>query len=295
MTRGKYRSPWAAAVTAVFTAVALLGVPQAAQAAPATSTSQFTTVEVSTTTAAPGDPVTFTLTIDNTSGFDEDAAIFIGADANLFDVPGTCTVLVGAPPVDCEVFDAGSSVGLSAGELEDEESVKVVISTTVADDAPPGTHTLTPALGISGEDNTYTPTTLPFTVTGEADITVGLTATTTPLSGAISYAQTATNNGPSIATGGTVTTQLPAQTTSVTNLPGNCSYNGTAKTVACTLTNLADNATATNTFTARLGLLSLGPLPATATRTTSTPTDPNPANDSATTSCTVITGLIILC
>ncbi|WP_405433508.1 hypothetical protein [Streptomyces anulatus] len=129
-----------------------------------------------------------------------------------------------------------------------------------------------------------------------ADLAVGLTAVPAPLlSSAITYTQTATRNGPATITTGTVTTTLPSQTTGVTGLPANCTYNNTGKTVACTITGLASGATATNTFTAQQNLLTLGTLPATATRTTSTPTDPNTANDTATKTCTAVTSLIITC
>uniref|UniRef100_UPI001C5DFEA1 DUF11 domain-containing protein n=1 Tax=Streptomyces anulatus TaxID=1892 RepID=UPI001C5DFEA1 len=98
----------------------------------------------------------------------------------------------------------------------------------------------------------------------------------------IIYAQTATNNGPDTLASGTVTATLPAQTTGVTGLPAGCTYNNTDKTVACTHTNIASGTSVVNTFTAKLGLLSVGPLPASSTRTTSSPTDPNTANDTAT-------------
>lgn len=94
---------------------------------------------------------------------------------------------------------------------------------------------------------------------------------------------------------GTVTTKLPAQTTGVTGLPADCAYDSTDKSVACTHTDIASGASVDNTFTARLGLLSLGSLPATSTRTTSSPVDPNAANDTASANCRVLTGLIVRC
>ncbi|MEZ0092469.1 hypothetical protein [Streptacidiphilus sp. EB129] len=66
--------------------------------------------------------------------------------------------------------------------------------------------------------------------------------------------------------------------------------------VICTLGALADGASTTRTFTVPIGLLTLGwPYAVTATRTASTPVDPNPANDSATRTCTIVTSLIINC
>jgi len=69
----------------------------------------------------------------------------------------------------------------------------------------------------------------------------------------------------------------------------------TAKTVACTLTGPANGANVTNTFTAQQGVLTLGTLPTTATRTAGAPTDPSPANDTTTKTCTALTSLVITC
>jgi hypothetical protein len=70
---------------------------------------------------------------------------------------------------------------------------------------------------------------------------------------------------------------------------------GGGTTVTCTFAALADGAAATATFQLPVSLLSLGPMTVTATRTASTPADPNPANDTATAGCTVISGLLAIC
>ncbi len=69
-----------------------------------------------------------------------------------------------------------------------------------------------------------------FDVTGKADLAVGLTARPGLLNTPIDYTQTATNSGPVALTTGTVTTPLPSQTVSVSDLPGNCTYDRTAPT-----------------------------------------------------------------
>lgn len=88
---------------------------------------------------------------------------------------------------------------------------------------------------------------------------------------------------------------LPAQTASVTGLPWDCTYAPATHTVTCDTGAIPDGASVTRTFTANLGLPSLGTLSATAARASSAPTDPNPANDTATASCTVLTGLVTTC
>lgn len=200
-------------------------------------------------------------------------------------------IAVNSPRVEYGQFDPATDIPANS-------TAKVTISTTVAANATPGTYTATPeGYTTAAGDETFSPTSIGFTVLGpDADLAVGLNATPAPLlSNAILYIQTATNNGPATVSSGTVTTTLPAQTTGVTGLPANCAYNNTAKTVACTDTGLTASATATHTFTAHLNLLSLGALPASATRTTSSPADPNPANDTAGANCTALTGLIITC
>ncbi|WEH44001.1 hypothetical protein [Streptomyces sp. AM 2-1-1] len=289
---------WFAPMAAIFTAAVLLA-PQAAAADTVVARSQHSTLTMSTTSAQPGDTVTFTTSITNNTDTSQPAAMYIVADASLFDVPGSCTPVTGPTPT-CEFGDDGNILvalyRIPERQIPAGATAEARLTVTVRQDAPPGTHTLRLDGAVGRDNSVFTPASVPFQVTSEADIAVGLTATAPPLlGGAITYRQTATNNGPATTAGGTVTTSLPAQTSSVTGLPANCTYNPAGKTVACTFTDLANAATATNTFTARLNLLSLGSLPANATRTTSSPTDPNPANDTATANCTVLTGLIINC
>ncbi|WP_405434815.1 hypothetical protein [Streptomyces anulatus] len=288
----------AAALVAIFTA-AVLAAPQAAAADTVVAQSQHSTLAMSTTSAQPGDSVTFTVSITNATAERQYAGLYASFNASLFDAPGSCTVVTGPSP-ECQFYQDGNVLAVryvcrDECRIPANSTAQVRLTTTVRQDAAPGTYTLTPNGSVGLEASVFTPASLPFQVTSDADIAVGLTATSPPLSSTITYQQTATNNGPATATSGTVTTALPARTASVTGLPANCSYSAAGKSVACTFSDLADGATVTNTFTARLNLISLGSLPASATRTSSSPADPNPANDSAAANCTVLTGLIISC
>ena len=69
----------------------------------------------------------------------------------------------------------------------------------------------------------------------------------------------------------------------------------TTHQASCPIGALASGATTHARFTANFGLLSLGALNATATRTASAPNDPNAANDRATANCTAVTSLLITC
>ena len=126
-----------------------------------------------------------------------------------------------------------------------------------------------------------------------ADLGVTLAATGVPglLGGHINYTITITNNGPSALTSATVTATLP---TPMTATSSDCT--ATSGQVTCALGALASGASTTRAFTAPIGLLTLGlPYAVTATRTASSPVDLNPANDSATRTCIVVTSLIISC
>ncbi|MET8829072.1 cell surface protein [Streptomyces sp. NPDC004610] len=135
--------------------------------------------------------------------------------------------------------------------------------------------------------------TLPYDITiaaPAADLAVQLTATPVPgLSGRIDYRLTVTNNGPAPLTSGTVTVPDGVTPTTTDCTPAV----GTAR---CDLTGLAPGASTARTLSLPVSALTLNtPHTVTATRTASTPTDPNPANDAATSRCTATTPLLIDC
>jgi hypothetical protein len=74
-----------------------------------------------------------------------------------------------------------------------------------------------------------------------------------------------------------------------------CAHVGTTRTVNCDVASLASGASATAKFSVNGGLLALGSYTTTAVRTASSPADPNSANDSASKTCSALTGLIVTC
>ncbi|MBM7774407.1 putative repeat protein (TIGR01451 family) [Actinokineospora baliensis] len=126
-----------------------------------------------------------------------------------------------------------------------------------------------------------------------ADTGVKLVAAAPLLGARIDYTVTITNNGPDATTSGSVIVTLPGATTGVTSTT--CNPNPATRTATCPIGALPPGAVATHTVQASFGVLALGPLNATATRTISTPTDPNPGNNASTASCTAITSLAIVC
>ncbi|GAA2791968.1 DUF11 domain-containing protein [Crossiella cryophila] len=131
--------------------------------------------------------------------------------------------------------------------------------------------------------------------TAGPDIKVELS--TNPILGvlipAIEYTVKASNLGPGTATGVVIKAQLPAGTTAIAPSP-ECSVAGTV--VTCGGGNLAAGASDQITFRVPLSLLTIGiGKKVTATLHSSTPADPNPANNSASRTCTVVTPLLVLC
>ena len=63
----------------------------------------------------------------------------------------------------------------------------------------------------------------------------------------------------------------------------------------CTYGTIADGSSSARSFHVPLSLLSLGQVSVTGTRTASVPDDPNPANDSDTATCTVVSIILATC
>ncbi|WP_330334813.1 IPT/TIG domain-containing protein [Streptomyces sp. NBC_00536] len=146
---------------------------------------------------------------------------------------------------------------------------------------PGGTSTITPA-----DQYTY--------VNPPADIDVNLTAQ--PHLGILlpylTYTLTAHNTGPSAVTSATLTATLPPGA-AATNLSTGCTT--AATTVTCTYGAIPNGTSVDKTFRVPLSLLTLGHVTVTGVRTTSSPTDPNPANDSASVTCTAISIVLVTC
>ena len=116
-----------------------------------------------------------------------------------------------------------------------------------------------------------------MTKTGPSSVVAGTEAT---------YSMTVTNNGPTEADNVALSDPLPTGTTfvSATSSDGSCTGGGT---VACLMGTLADGATATIAVVVDVPpSFPPGPLTNTASVSSSTP-DPNPANDTATTTAEV--------
>lgn len=180
--------------------------------------------------------------------------------------------------------DAGVSVSLSPASVTVTSGQDATFSETISVDsgAVGGDHTCTQGFSINGVDagsdfvQTVTVTVpspdLSLTKTGPALVQVGDDVT---------YTLTATNNGPSAATGVAISDPVPANSTFVSADAG-CTLS--AGTVTCTIGNLAAGASQTFHVTVQAGTGS------SITNTASVggdQTDPSPGNNSASTTAAV--------
>jgi uncharacterized repeat protein (TIGR01451 family) len=128
-----------------------------------------------------------------------------------------------------------------------------------------------------------------FVVPG-ADLAITKTDSPDPVKGGqnLTYTIVVTNNGPSTATGVTMTDQLPknAGFASAATTNGTCSAKPSRALVTCALGDLVSGASATVTIVVKSP--AKGTITNTASVTATSPTDPNPGNNTATATTTVL-------
>lgn len=263
--------------------------PSPALAAPPTSA-----VEVSPTTVQRGQTFTVSQTVynaDATSTIQGGKATLYGKESPL---PGIVDLVSCPGAFACDML--GGSVRGGVGAVAPGESKTVLFTFRVKDDAPLGNVTLEHQF--VGENYSFEILDGPvLTITGGATAAdLGVTLTASPrgiLTSSIEYSVKVTNAGPSAATGIRVASTLGNGlrfTGSAT-----CSNPSGTKIVNCDLASLASGASATAKFSVAAGLLALGPIKTTAKITQSSIADPNAANNTASSTCTAITGLLLSC
>ncbi|MQT03058.1 hypothetical protein FF041_23585 [Streptomyces jumonjinensis] len=268
-----------------------LAVPQAAHA--------VSNVSVSSTTVAAGD--TFTISFNGTADFDIAGAgeNFYAGSSTLGRLPDFTTIesCTGNTAPCTSVFGVAQRVPL--GDLAAGGAFSGTLTLRVNPATPAGSFVLGYQLyGDTGGEATVYEQTITVTVAPPptADLAVGVTAQPhlgilTPY---LTYTLTANNTGPGAVTSATVTAALPSGA-SATRLSAGCTTGTGTGTVTCTYGAIANGTSAAKSFRVPLHLLSLGHVTVTGTRTASTPADPNPANDTDSATCTVISVLLTTC
>ncbi|MFD8498227.1 hypothetical protein [Amycolatopsis sp. NPDC059657] len=250
-------------------------------------------LSVSQSVVHPGDTFTVTETINNINDF-----TVLHPAAVLVTLPDALQTY--ASLQSCSGSVAGSCVATSDGykfvlaEAMDQHTGGVTSFTfKVADNAPDLTETLRGQL--VGSNYASEPVTGPtITIDASADVAVSVNVTPRPglLSGRFDFAVKVTNGGPGMVRNAKITTTLPLGLSG--NASGACAPS-TGK-VVCTFNGVANGASSTANFSVPFGLLTVGlPFQFKTSRTSSDSRDPNAANDSVTTTCTVVTPLLVNC
>ncbi|WP_299542458.1 DUF11 domain-containing protein [uncultured Streptomyces sp.] len=272
-------------MTALMAALMIVAVPGKAHAAD--------TVTATPSTVVAGETFTINFTLDVPAGTNA-RALFSVKDSALGELPDFTSI------VSCT-----NSFG-SCGELATQDFVSLGGSTgprtvsgfltlRVDPGTSPGEFDLYYNIGsLSGETPVQPGPIVTVTAAPQADLFSSTSLTGSALGSTIGVTAQVANNGPDTASGVSLTTTLPSQVSAVTGLPGPCAFDATAKTVTCTPSTLATGQTSTFIYTAQLTLLSLGALPVSTTASAIT-TDPVPANNTSSGSCTAVTSLVILC
>jgi len=241
------------------------------------------------TIVPPGATVTYTIEVTNSGPSDvTGASVNDLLPAPLNNASWTC------------VATPGSSCGAPSGPGSIVTTVNLVVggkatftlTATVASDYSgatlANTAIVTPPAGTTDPTNGNNSSTSAINTTPSADLRITKTASPNPVRATqeVTYTLTVTNNGPSTATGVTVTDPLPPglTLTSASATGGNCT--GT-DTIMCVINSIGANHSATVTIRAIVGAqVPLGPLSNTAS-VTSGVADPNNNNNSATATVTV--------
>ncbi|WP_459719189.1 COG1361 family protein [Actinophytocola sp. KF-1] len=247
----------------------------------------------STGQVAPGNTFTVAVELFNPQNF-----TVTGANAQLRtgDVTAISSLfeLVSCAGAPCFEYSPTSYRGV-VGDLAPGAGATVVFTLRVRDTAPLGDYTFEhqfvgsnfsfaagsgPAISIVG-------------VSQVADIAVGLDASPRGiLTSRVTYTVSVTNNGPADAAAVRVAGTYAA---GFSWAGGDGCARVSGRNVVCDVASLPSGATAQASFSVNAGLLALGSFSATATRTASTPSDPDGGNDSARRSCSALTGLLVRC
>lgn len=249
-------------------------------------------VEVSPTTVGRGEIFTVTETVHNPEAFTVTGAkpAIYGKELSIVGI----TELVGCSGNTAPCSALGSSYRAPVGDLPAGESRTVAFTLRVRDDAPAGQFTLQHQL--VGDNFSFEILDGPV-ITVElaaADLGVSLNASSRGLLvSTVDYAIGVSNVGPGNATGIRLVATYAAGLRY--RASPDCTRVADTRTVNCDIASLAAGASRTVRFSAEAGLLAIGPFTTRVERQQSTPNDPNPSNDSASRTCTALTGLLVSC
>ncbi|MEV7304129.1 hypothetical protein [Streptomyces clavifer] len=236
-----------------------------------------------------GDPLSYTATVGNNG---PDTATGTTATITL---SGTARTITSASASQGSCAVTAPTITCTLGTVADGASATITVNVTPT---AAGTLTATTTANatetdpVPGNNTAAQSTTIATPPTADIDIDVTAQPHLGILVPYLTYTLTARNTGPDAVTSATVKATLPPGA-SATNLSTGCTT--AASTVTCTYGAVANGASVNKTFRVPLGLLSLGPVTVTGQRTASAPTDTNPANNTAATTCNVLSIVLVTC
>jgi uncharacterized repeat protein (TIGR01451 family) len=266
--------------------LAAVALPSPAFAAPPDPSA----ISVSDTELSPGEEFAVTFELYNA-----DTSTIISAKAQLFTTGPSMSDLFDI--VSCEgtvsCGPLGGTFRGAVGDLPSGESRTVVFHLRVKDTAPTGTYRFRHQF--TGGNFEFAAQDGPdFTISSQtADLAVSLDASPRGiLTSRITYTVSVANLGPANATGVRIDGTYAA---GLTWSSGSGCVRTTGRSVQCAFSSIPAGGSASATFAVNAGLLALGSFSTSVTRGASSPTDPVSANDSASKSCSAITGLLVFC
>ncbi|HEY3750301.1 MAG TPA: hypothetical protein VGL80_13960 [Pseudonocardiaceae bacterium] len=252
---------------------------------------------VSPSTVQPGDTVTVTETVTNNNFF-----TILQPTAQLFSSPDAITGYTSLTSCDagaggsCDtVTDGdGNPIGYRAvfgSAIGGMSSATATFTFTVDPNSDSAVETLEGELSGANFDSGVVAGP-ELTINAKADLSVALTGSPqlSLLATRLNFTVTVTNNGPGAARSAKITATLPSGLHAMSN---KCTANSTG--TVCSFGPLANGASASASFTVNIGLAIGVPFHFSAVRTSSSPTDPNAANDGASVSCTVVSVVLASC
>jgi hypothetical protein len=269
--------------------IAFAAVPSVALAAPPDPSA----ISVSSTQLVPGQEFTVSFELFNPEGFTVTSA---NAQLRTLETPLVDLVdLVSCSGDTSACGIVGSSFRGPVGDLPGGQSRTVVFTFRVKDSAPAGDYTLEHAFvggNFAFEAGTGPVITI-AAASSVADLSVSLDASPRGiLTSRVTYIVGVANLGPADTAAARISGTIPA---GLSWAGGTGCVRVGARGVQCDFAAIPAGGTASATFSANAGLLSLGSFTTTVSRTSSLPSDPNSGNDSARRSCAALTGLLVRC
>ncbi len=225
--------------------------------------------------ATPGGQLTYTITVTNNGPS-------TATNVSVTDVLPSGTTFSSATASQGTATHASGTVTGSLGTINSGSNATITLIVDVSSSASGSLSNTSTVTATETETNSANNSaTQVTTLTQQADLSISKTDSPDPVVAGqtITYTLTVTNNGPSDASGVTVTDTLPSNVTFVSATASQGTATGAGSTVTGNLGNLADGATATITITGTVAATASGTL--TNTATVSAPqTDPVSANNS---------------